>query len=487
MADLVNVDYNTSIPNNVNLADDRRVLKALEKWHPGYLNWWNNMGPDGFQESLVYLRTAVSVDPKGWAKFGYVKMPEYRWGVLLAPQEEGRTIPCGEHAGQPAWQEVPGEYRALLRRLIVIQGDTEPASVEQQRHLGKTAPSLYDMRNLFQVNVEEGRHLWAMVYLLQKYFGADGREEADQLLYRQSGNEDHPRMLGAFNEATPDWLSFFMFTYFTDRDGKMQLEALAQSGFDPLSRTCRFMLTEEAHHMFVGETGVGRTIQRTCEVMKESGITDPYDVNRIRALGVIDLPTIQKKANMHYSLSLDLFGSEISTNAANAFHAGIKGRYKETKLEDDHKLDNDTYPVLRLIDGKVVVSNEPALSAINMRLRDDYVKDAAGGVNRWNNILKKEGIDFEITLPHVAFHRHQGEFSAIHADPEGNLISADEWAKRRDDWLPSNADGDFIDSLMKPQWEPGKYAGWISPPKVGIDNKPGDFEYVKIAGAALNS
>ncbi len=487
MADLVNVDYNTSIPNNVNLADDRRVLKALEKWHPGYLNWWNNMGPDGFQESLVYLRTAVSVDPKGWAKFGYVKMPEYRWGVLLAPQEEGRTIPCGEHAGQPAWQEVPGEYRALLRRLIVIQGDTEPASVEQQRHLGKTAPSLYDMRNLFQVNVEEGRHLWAMVYLLQKYFGADGREEADQLLYRQSGNEDHPRMLGAFNEATPDWLSFFMFTYFTDRDGKMQLEALAQSGFDPLSRTCRFMLTEEAHHMFVGETGVGRTIQRTCEVMKESGITDPYDVNRIRALGVIDLPTIQKKANMHYSLSLDLFGSEISTNAANAFHAGIKGRYKESKLEDDHKLDNDTYPVLRLIDGKVVVSNEPALSAINMRLRDDYVKDAAGGVNRWNNILKKEGIDFEITLPHVAFHRHQGEFSAIHADPEGNLISADEWAKRRDDWLPSKADGDFMDSLMKPQWEPGKYAGWISPPKVGIDNKPGDFEYVKIAGAALNS
>jgi benzoyl-CoA 2,3-dioxygenase component B len=487
MADLGSVDYNTSIPNNVNLADDRRVLKALEKWHPGYLNWWNNMGPDGFQESLVYLRTAVSVDPKGWAKFGYVKMPEYRWGILLAPEEEGRTIPCGEHAGQPAWQEVPGEYRALLRRLIVIQGDTEPASVEQQRHLGKTAPSLYDMRNLFQVNVEEGRHLWAMVYLLQKYFGADGREEADQLLYRQSGNEDHPRMLGAFNEATPDWLSFFMFTYFTDRDGKMQLEALAQSGFDPLSRTCRFMLTEEAHHMFVGETGVGRTIQRTCEVMKENGITDPYDIARIRSYGVIDLPTIQKKAHMHYSLSLDLFGSEISTNAANAFNAGIKGRYKEAKIDDDHKLDSATYPVLRLIDGKVVVSDEPALSAINMRLRDDYVKDAAGGVNRWNNIIKKQGVDFEIKLPHVAFHRHQGEFSAIHADPDGNLISADEWNKRRDEWLPSKADGDFIDSLMKPQWEAGKYASWISPPKVGIDNKPGDFEYVKISGAALNA
>ena len=160
------------------------------------------MGPEGFQESLVYLRTAVSVDPKGWAKFDYVKMPEYRWGILLAPQEQGRKVPFGEHYGEPAWQEVPGEYRANLRRLIVIQGDTEPASVEQQRHLGTTAPSLYDMRNLFQVNVEEGRHLWAMVYLLQKYFGRDGREEAEELLRRRSGSQDSPRMLGAFNEAT---------------------------------------------------------------------------------------------------------------------------------------------------------------------------------------------------------------------------------------------------------------------------------------------
>ena len=66
--------------------------------------------------------------------------------------------------------------------LLVIQADTEPASVEQQRRLGATAPSLYDLRNLFQVNVEEGRHLWAMVYLLHKYFGRDGREEGEALL-----------------------------------------------------------------------------------------------------------------------------------------------------------------------------------------------------------------------------------------------------------------------------------------------------------------
>ena len=254
-------------------AEDRQVLKALEGWHPGYIDWWNDMGPDGFQQSLVYLRTAYSVDPRGWAKFDYVRMPDYRWGILLAPQEdEPRQFRSASNYGEPAWQEVPGEHRATLRRLIVIQGDTEPASVEQQRHLGKTAPSLYDLRNLFQVNVEEGRHLWAMVYLLQKYFGRDGREEADELLRRRSGDADTPRMLGAFNEATPDWLSFFMFTYFTDRDGKMQLHSLAQSGFDPLSRTCRFMLTEEAHHMFVGETGISRVVQRTCEAMKAAGI-----------------------------------------------------------------------------------------------------------------------------------------------------------------------------------------------------------------------
>jgi benzoyl-CoA 2,3-dioxygenase component B len=475
------VDYSSKIPNNVNLVDDQRVLKALEQWHPGYIDWWMTMGPEGFQTSDVYLRTAISIDPKGWAKFDYVKMPEYRWGILLAPHDENRLVNFGAHKGEKAWQEVPGEYRAMLRRLVVIQGDTEPASVEQQRHLGKTAPSLYDMRNLFQVNVEEGRHLWAMVYLLHKYFGRDGREEADGLLQRRSGDLDKPRMLGAFNEETPDWLSFFMFTFFTDRDGKMQLESLAQSGFDPMSRTCRFMLTEEAHHMFVGETGVGRTIERTCEAMKAAGIDDPYDIARVRALGVVDLPTLQKKANLHFSLSLDLFGSEVSTNAANFYNSGLKGRFNETKIDDDHLLTGASYPVLKFVDGAIKIVEEPALTAINMRLRDDYVRDCQGGVSRWNRIIDKAGIKFQLTLPSVAFNRAIGEFRSVHASPEGQHLSDGEWAARRDEWLPSKDDGAFIESLMKPCWEPGKYAGWISAPKVGIDSKPGDFEYVKIA------
>ena len=123
------VDYASLIPNNVDLAGDRALQRALEAWHPKFLDWWRGMGPDGFQDAEVFLRTAVSVDRAGWAKFGFVKMPEYRWGILLAPAEADRKIGFGAHKGEPVWQEVPGEYRAMLRRLMVIQGDTEPASV----------------------------------------------------------------------------------------------------------------------------------------------------------------------------------------------------------------------------------------------------------------------------------------------------------------------------------------------------------------------
>src|ERR1700755_2820833 len=191
--------------------------------------------------------------------------------------------------------------------------------------LGMCCPSLYDLRNIFQVNVEEGRHLWAMVYLLHRYFGRDGREEAEALLERRSGDADNPRILGSFNEETPDWLAFFMFTHFTDRDGKFQLKALAESGFDPLARTTRFMLTEEAHHMFVGESGISRVLQRTCEVMAQHKTDDPAG---LRSLGVIYLPTIQRYVNFHSSVTADLFGSDVSSNAATFYTTGLKGQYE---------------------------------------------------------------------------------------------------------------------------------------------------------------
>jgi len=472
----MSIDYSQKIPNNVNLSEDRTLQRALEHWQPAFLDWWRDMGPDGSHNFDVYLRTAVSVDPSGWAHFEHVKMPDYRWGIFLQPADPERRIHFGEHKGEAAWQEVPGEHRANLRRIIVTQGDTEPASVEQQRHLGLTAPSLYDLRNLFQVNVEEGRHLWAMVYLLHRHFGRDGREEAEALLGRRSGDEDNPRILGAFNERTPDWLSFFMFTYFTDRDGKFQLCALAESGFDPLARTTRFMLTEEAHHMFVGESGVSRVIQRTCEVMRERDIQDPADV---RAAGVIDLETIQRYLNFHYSVTIDLFGADQSSNAATFYSAGLKGRFEEGKRDDDHVLKGDVYRILDVKDGRLSEREVPLLNALNEVLRDDYIKDSMGGVARWNKVIEKAGISFRLTVPHKAFNRKIGTFANLQVSPTGEVLTDAEWEANKDKWLATAEDRKFVASLMGRVVEPGKFANWIAPPAIGINRQPVDFEYVR--------
>ncbi len=472
----MSIDYAEKIPNNVDLSTNKSLQRALEHWQPRYLDWWNEMGPEKSQAMDVYLRTAVSVDPKGWAHFDYVKMPDYRWGIFLTPREEGRKVNFGEHKGQPAWQEVPGEYRSTLRRIIVTQGDTEPASVEQQRHLGLTCPSLYDLRNLFQVNVEEGRHLWAMVYLLHAYFGRDGREEGEALLERRSGDADNPRILTAFNEKTPDWLSFFMFTFITDRDGKYQLAALAESAFDPLSRSCRFMLTEEAHHLFVGESGIARIIQRTCDVMNQHKTDDPA---RLRGLGVIDLPTLQKYLNFHFSVTSDLYGSEISSNAASFFTQGLKGRFEETKLEDDHTLGTADYPVMEVSGDRIETRRVAALTALNERLRDDWVVDVQKAIDRWNRIPEKAAIPFRFKLPHKGFHRRIGHFADVHVSPEGRVISEADWTHHHAHWLPTAEDREYVHSLMGRVTEPGKFANWIAPPVQGINKQPVAFEYVR--------
>jgi benzoyl-CoA 2,3-dioxygenase component B len=471
------INYMEKIPNNVDLGRDRVLQRALEHWQPAYLNWWYDMGPTESDPYHVYLRTAISVDTDGWAQFDYVRMPEYRWGIFLQPHNADRQVNFGAHKGRPAWQEVPGEYRSTLRRIIVTQGDTEPASVEQQRMLGLSCPSLYDLRNLFQVNVEEGRHLWAMVYLLHRYFGRDGREEAESLLARRSGDADNPRILGAFNEPTPDWLAFFMFTFFTDRDGKFQLCALAESGFDPLARTCRFMLTEEAHHMFVGETGIGRIIQRTCQLMKEKRTDDPAD---LRALGVIDLQTIQRYLNFHYSVTLDLYGSDVSSNAANYFTAGLKGRFEETKLADDHVLADAEYPVSEVVGDKIITKHVPALTALNERLRDDYIGEIQRGLDRWNRIIEQSGLSYRLTLPHKGFHREIGNFAGHFISPEGQVLTEEQWKSHEFDWLPTAQDYAYVQSLMAGRVvELGKFANWIAPPARGINSQPLDFEYVR--------
>ncbi|MGE4157820.1 MAG: benzoyl-CoA 2,3-epoxidase subunit BoxB [Planctomycetota bacterium] len=461
------------IPNNVNLSSNPKLQKALEAWHPKFMQWWMEMGPAEFQDKDIYLRTAVSVDAGGWAQYGYVKMPEYRWGIFLNPKIE-RKIHFGDRIGEGTWDDVPGEFRKELRRLIVTQADTEPGSVEQQRMLGHCAPSLYDMRNLFQVNVEEARHLWAMVYVLHQHFGKDGREEAEDLLIRRSGHPDTPRILNTFNEPITDWLDFFCFTMFTDRDGKYQLGALAESCFDPLARTCQFMLTEEAHHLFVGETGVGRILRRTAQLAKQGDV---------RKQGGIPFDIIQKYINHWFSSSIELFGSEDSSNAATYFAAGLKGRFDEGKdeLYPDHRAADGSYTYETVDEnGRLTNVTIPMRRGMNAILKDSYAADCEKSVGRWNKILEEEGCEVRVSLPSIRFNRIAGVYKGLHFDPKGNRLSATDWEVNMGQWLPTRADREYVRSLMKQVTEPGKFANYISAPKVGINRQPVEFEYVRL-------
>src|SRR5260221_5803223 len=313
-----------------------------------------------------------------------------------------------------------------------------------------------------------------MVYLLPSYFGRDGCDEAEELLERQSGNRDKPRILDAFNEPIENWLDFFMFTMFTDRDGKSQLLSLSESSLDPLSRTTRFMLTEEAHHMFVGETGIARIIERTCQLMKEAGFSED-----VRALGGLDLATIQKHINLWFSLSLDLHGNEISTNAAAYFANGLKGLAEESKWAD-HKAIEALYQLQVVHDGEVTTTEVPARNAMNEVLRDWYVGDCQAGVDRWNRILEAHGMSDRLRLPDRKFHRGIGMYAGFHFDPNGVPLSAEQWERRKYDWLPSPADTEYLLSIMdKPVYEPGKFANYIAPPRRGINHQPIEFEYVR--------
>jgi benzoyl-CoA 2,3-dioxygenase component B len=261
---------------------------------------------------------------------------------------------------------------------------------------------------------------------------------------------------------------------FTDRDGKSQLMSLSESSLDPLSRTTRFMLTEEAHHMFVGETGVARIIERTCELMQEAGFAED-----VRALGGIDLPVIQKHLNFWFSRSLDLHGSEISSNAATYFANGLKGRAREESYQD-HVLRDAIYELEVLQEGDLVTREVPMRNALNEVLRDWYVGDCRAGVERWNRIFERHGMSDRLRLPDRKFNRGIGMFADHHFDPDGRRITADEWERHRDDWLPTAADKAYLMSIMvQPVYEPGLFANYIAPPARGINRQPVSFEYVR--------
>ena len=224
--------------------------------------------------------------------------------------------------------------------------------------------------------------------------------------------------------------------------------------------------------MFVGDTGIQRVVQRSCELIKQ------HDTADIAPFGGVPLDTIQRYLNFHFAVSIDLFGSEFSTNAANYFTAGLKGRYREEKIGDDHLLTDGFYRISKLEEGKIGESEEPALKVINERLRDDYIEDCQKGIDRWNRTIGESGIDYTLCLPHRAFQRNIGQYRETHFTPEGTPIDAAEWATRKDDWLPSENERAHVISLMQRITEPGKLAGWIAPPRRGINGQPLDFEYV---------
>lgn len=229
--------------------------------------------------------------------------------------------------------------------------------------------------------------------------------------------------------------------------------------------------------MFVGETGIGRVIRRTLEVMKELGTDDPA---AIRAKGAIDLPTMQRYLNFWFTSSLDLFGAENSSNAASYFATGIKGRPDEANYPD-HICRDGTFH-LDEPDGKGGVTGEevPLRNAMNEVTRTAYIRDCEIGVKRWNRLISKAGHALELKLPSERFRRNIGVWANQPVDPEGHIISAAEYQAKLPGWIPSESDRSYVKSLMQRVTAPGKMASWIAPPERGINNMPVEYEYVHL-------
>lgn len=230
--------------------------------------------------------------------------------------------------------------------------------------------------------------------------------------------------------------------------------------------------------MFVGESGVSRVLQRTCAVMNQLKTDDPA---RLREAGVIDLPTMQRYLNFHYSITIDLFGADQSSNAATFYSAGLKGRYEETKHTDDHRLKDAPYTILAVEGDRIVERPVPMLNALNEVLRDDYIRDSVRGIGRWNKVMEKAGIDVRLTVPHKGFNRQIGTFAGTRVSPDGRVVTAEEWKAQERTWLPTVEDRAFVGSLMGLVAEPGKFANWIAPPALGINKQPLEFDYVRFS------
>jgi benzoyl-CoA 2,3-dioxygenase component B len=219
---------------------------------------------------------------------------------------------------------------------------------------------------------------------------------------------------------------------------------------------------------------VGRVVQRTIELMKQ------HDTDDVHPYGGINLDLIQKYLNFHFSVSLDRFGAEPSTNAANYFAAGLQGRFQEERRDDDHLLKTSYRTVPEATDDGIGEREVTELAALNETLREDYAVDCRKGVDRWNRAIADSGVDVTLTLPHIGFHRNVGTFSNHHVSPDGRFVSDADWHANVLDWLPNDDDKAHVKSLQHGVTEPGKMASWVAAPSAGIHQKPVEYDYVKL-------
>jgi len=317
---------------------------------------------------------------------------------------ESNEIEFGTFSGRPKWEkltDIPDQrIRDALAHLIEFQGDTEFASVEQQKNLLERAPSDFDLKNIIRINREEMRHGWQMSYVLVTHFGEAGKRQSMRLLERRAS--ENTRLLGSFNEPVNNWLDFFTYTSFIDRDGKYQLNMLSRSAFAPLGRSMLPMLQEEAYHLAQGNIGLMRIVKAN------------------------QIPTtiIQKYFNKWLSTSFDLFGQDESSSAHWAYLWGLKGRYDE-QLYD-----------------------EPAdMSKLNELSRTTFFKEVSALVDALNHHVPED--QPKLRIPDDKFRRNIGQYAGMTYSVTGEKLSPEAYEKHLKEVMPTPEDDQFVIGLEK--------------------------------------
>nr|UHJ79944.1 benzoyl-coA 2,3-epoxidase [uncultured bacterium] len=381
---------------------------------------------------------------------------DYQWGIFVLPTRQA-SIEFGEFKGEKLWETAPDDCYYLLLDHIVTQADAEHGSVEQCRTLTQTAPSAFDLENLFQFSLEEGRHSWSMVHLLLEHFGADGTMESEQLLHRMCGETSRPRLLNAFNYATDDWLAHFLWCFLADRTARYQLDAVSRGAFKPLRETVSYMLLEEPMHIQFGFQGLERTIAQSARATLQRNRLDIFDD------GAIPLPVIQRYMNFWMPAVYDLFGNDESSHAADMYRLGIRspsgfGAWTRSAVV----VETST------ADGIRRSEVAPEL-AINTVMRRQFIGEVEHTVERWNRSLARLHIDYRLKVPHERFNRQIGAMKGAPVDPDGTLFGENRHGGVAE-YLPTVDDRARVRALMARVLESGRCASWIAPPSTGLND-----------------